>query len=146
MKVGRYEIVSSLGQGGMATVFRAYDPNIGRDVAIKLMNVVVEKDRKTARKRFLQEVKTIGDLHHTHIIQIYDAEFDGDQPYLVMPLMQGSVADWIQSGALSRERIATILDEVAGALEAVHGKGIVHRDLKPGNVLYDEAGHTYLAD
>lgn len=145
-KIGRYEIKEELGRGGMATVFRAYDPSFERDVAIKVLPREFSHD-KHFRTRFEREAKMIGLLEHPAIVPVYDFGEENDQPYIVMRYMSGgSLTDRLLEGRMSIEATAQIIARLAPALDAAHAVQIVHRDLKPGNVLFDQYGHAFLSD
>src|SRR5690606_13683696 len=133
-----YEIIDQLGQGGMATVFRAFDPRFKREVALKLLPHALLHD-PTFRVRFEREAQTIAALEHPAIVPVYDfGEADG-QPYLVMRLMTGgTLADRLAQGPLPMSEVARIFNRLAPALDAAHKQGIIHRDLKPGNILFDQ--------
>src|SRR5215470_7332499 len=123
-KLGPYEIVSLIGAGGMGEVYRARDPRMGREVAIK---VAAER----FSDRFEREVRAVAALNHPNICHLYDV----GPNYLVMELVEGAtLADRIASGAIPLEEALKIGRQIAEALEAAHEKGIVHRDLKPANV------------
>lgn len=144
--IGRYEIVEELGRGGMATVYRAYDPTLEREVALKLLPNYFAHDPEFSA-RFEREAKTVASLEHSAIVSMYDYGEDGEWPYFVMRLMQGgSLKERIAAGRLEPSEAIRIVDRIAGALDKAHGKGIVHRDLKPGNIMFDEDGEAYLAD
>ena len=146
-KVGRYKIKSELGRGGMATVYRAYDPSFDREVAIKVLPREMVHNL-VFRARFKRELKLIASLEHPAIVPVYDVgeEEDGRQ-YFVMRYMGGdSLSDWIKKGALSLQDTAVIIERLASALDYAHSKGMVHRDIKPDNVLFDETNHPYLTD
>ena len=146
-KVGRYKIKSELGRGGMATVYRAYDPSFDREVAIKVLPREMVHNL-VFRARFKRELKLIASLEHPAIVPVYDVgeEEDGRQ-YFVMRYMGGeSLSDWIKKGALSLQDTTIIIERLASALDYAHSKGIVHRDIKPDNVLFDETNHPYLTD
>ncbi len=146
-KFGRYEIKTELGRGGMATVYRAYDPLFEREVAIKVLPPEFLHDPQF-RARFEREAKIIAALEHPAIVPVYDVgEADG-LPYFVMRYMHGgSLADKLkEKGAISIEEAAHIIRRLAPALDEAHKKGIIHRDLKPGNILFDHAGEPYLSD
>ena len=145
-KIGRYEIKSELGRGGMATVYRAYDPRFERDVALKVLPHEMMHDG-SFRVRFEREAKTIASLEHAAIVPVYDVGEEDGQPYFVMRLMLGgSLADIINKGPMSLQQAAKIMDRLGPALDVAHAKGIVHRDLKPGNILFDATGEPYVSD
>ncbi|HNT25263.1 MAG TPA: protein kinase [Anaerolineales bacterium] len=146
IKFGRYEIVEELRRGGMATVYRAYDPHFERDVALKVLPRQLLHEA-TFEERFKREAKVIAALEHPTIVPVHDFGEEDGQPYLVMRLMNGgSLADRLRSGSLTLDEIVDILQRVGQALDQAHAKGIVHRDLKPGNILFDEQGNAYLSD
>ena len=145
-KFSRYELKEELGQGGMATVYRAYDPMFEREVALKILNRE-SLDDPQVRERFERETKIIARLEHVAIVPVYDVGRDRDQLFYVMRYMSGgSLADRIQRGTLSLAEIAHILQRIAIALDYAHHKGIIHRDLKPGNILFDEDNQAYISD
>ena len=145
-KIGRYDLKGELGRGGMATVFRAYDPRFKREVAIKVLPREF-LHTPTFRARFEREAQTIASLEHAAIVPVYDYGEENDQPYLVMRLMPGgSLAERLANGPLSLSDTANILSRLAPALDRAHALGIVHRDLKPGNILFDADGHPYISD
>ena len=124
-KLGPYEIVEPIGQGGMGAVYRAHDTRLGRDVAIKV-------SAQKFSERFEREARVISSLNHPNICHLYDV---GDN-YLVMELVEGqTLSDRIKQGAIPLEESLDIARQIAAALEAAHEKGVVHRDLKPGNVM-----------
>jgi tRNA A-37 threonylcarbamoyl transferase component Bud32 len=145
-KIGRYEIVEQLGRGGMATVYRAYDPSFKREVAIKVLPREFLED-PTFRERFEREAQAIAGLEHSAIVPVYDYGEDKGQRYLVMRYMPGkSLADRIKEGPLSPQEVTPILERVGAALDSAHKQGVIHRDLKPANILFDQHGDAYLAD
>lgn len=145
-KIGRYEVRSELGRGGMATVYRGYDPTFEREVAIKVLPQAFLHDPQF-RTRFEREAKMIAMLEHPAIVPVYDFGEEGGQPYIVMRYMAGgSMADRLERGALSLSETAQIISRLAPALDAAHSRNIVHRDLKPGNVLFDQYGNAFLSD
>ncbi|MCB9421529.1 MAG: protein kinase [Ardenticatenaceae bacterium] len=145
-KIGRYEIKSELGRGGMATVYLAYDPVLEREVALKLLPNYFAHDPEFSA-RFEREAKTVAALEHGSIVSMYDYGEDGEWPYFVMRLMKGgSLKDRIAEGSMSLKEAAHIVERVASALDKAHSKEIVHRDLKPGNIMFDEDGEAYLGD
>ncbi len=132
-KLGPYEILGKLGDGGMGVVFRAWDERLHREVAIKLLHG--NYDIPDMRERFLQEARAASGLNHPNICTVFDmGEQDGDL-YLVMELLAGeTLRERISRGALTAEEIVTYGREIAEALEVAHSKGIVHRDIKPANI------------
>lgn len=145
-KIGRYEIRSKLGQGGMAAVFQAYDPRFERIVALKMLPREFLHETEF-RARFEREAKTIAALEHPAIVPVYDFGEQDGQPYLVMRYMPGgSLAERLQQGAVPLNEAAVILKRIASALDRAHSRGIIHRDLKPGNILFDQYGDAFLAD
>lgn len=145
-RIGRYQVKSILGQGGMAVVYHAYDPNFERDVAIKVLTVTLQSDAQF-RARFEREAKTIALLEHPAIVPVYDFGEQDSQPYIVMRYMSGgALADRLKDGALSLEETAQIIARLAPALDAAHARGIVHRDIKPGNILFDKYDNAFLSD
>src|SRR5919106_1274389 len=145
-KFSRYEIKELLGLGGMATVYRAYDPQSERDVALKILKQELLNDPQV-RDRFECETKIIARLEHAGIVPVYDIGTDRGQLFFVMRYMPGgSLIERIQKRMLSLNEIAYILQRVAAALDYAHDKGIIHRDVKPGNILFDEYDNAYISD
>ena len=143
---GEYELLGTLGYGGMGVVYRARKKNLDREVALKMISPN-RLPKATDVQRFRQEAEVVAQLDHPHIAPIYDVgEYDG-QPYFTMKLMEGGSLD----GCLerfrddSRQTVRRMID-VAGAVCHAHQRGIVHRDLKPSNILLDEAGRVYVTD
>jgi len=146
-KVGRYKIKSELGRGGMATVYRAFDPISNREVAIKILPRELLNNLVT-RARFKRELKLVASLEHPAIVPVYDVGGEDDhQPYFVMRYMSGgSLSDMIKKGKFSLRDAALIVERLAAALDHAHAKGIIHRDIKPDNVLFDSSNNPYLSD
>jgi serine/threonine protein kinase len=145
-KFSRYELREELGQGGMATVYHAYDPMFEREVALKILKRESLNDLPT-RERFERETKIIARLEHAAIVPVYDVGRDRDQLFFVMRYMAGgSLTERIQQGTLSLAEIGHILQRLAAALDYAHSKGVIHRDLKPGNILFDEYNNAYISD
>lgn len=145
--VGGYEIQSQIGQGGMATVYRAQQISMNRVVALKMLPRQFLND-DTYLQRFNQEVKIVSQLEHRNIVPVHDYGQHNGQPYIVMRYMPaGSVDDLIQrKGALAMEVILPIIEQVAAALDYAHSKNVLHRDLKPSNVLLDNDGGAFITD
>lgn len=145
-KIGRYQIKSELGRGGMATVYRAFDPSFDREVAIKVLPREMLHDPQF-RSRFEREIKMIASLEHPAIVPVYDVGEDNGQPYFVMRYMTGgSLSDLIEKGSIPIQDTARIVEKVAQGLAHAHRKGIIHRDLKPDNILFDEGGEPFISD
>jgi oligopeptide transport system substrate-binding protein len=146
--IGKYRIIEPRGQGGMATVYKGYDTQLERDVAIKLIRLeqfgpaIVDK----MRLRFEREAKTLAKLTHPYIVNIIDyGEFEGI-PYLVMPFLQGGTLKQSLGKPMPLEKAASMLSPIADALAYAHQKGIVHRDVKPANIMFTETGQPMLTD
>ena len=145
-KIGRYQVLSELGRGGMATVYRARDPIAEREVAIKVLPPEMLHDPQF-KVRFEREAKLIARLEHPAIVPVYDFGEDSGMPYFVMRLMTGgSLSDRLKNGPLSVPDAYRLLARLSPALDSAHSKGIIHRDLKPGNILFDEYGEPYISD
>ena len=146
-QIGRYQIKRELGQGGMATVYLAFDSLFERQVAIKVLPRQFTEDPRSLQ-RFEQEAKTVAALEDAAIVPVYDFGQDEGWPYLVMRYMSGgTLGERIGKGQpLGLEEVSRILNRLAPALDLAHEKGIIHRDLKPDNVLFDGRGQPYLAD
>ena len=146
-KIGIYEVKSELGRGGMATVYRAYDPRFEREVAVKVLPSELLHADPQFRLRFEREAKIIAQLEHTAIVPVYDVGEADNQPYFVMRYMNGgSLSDLIKAGGMTLEDAVRILGAIAPALDEAHSKGIVHRDIKPSNILFDKRGNPYISD
>ncbi|HNB51496.1 MAG TPA: serine/threonine-protein kinase, partial [Anaerolineales bacterium] len=145
-KIGRYEIMSEIERGGMATVYYARDPFVDRYVAIKILPRALVHDAES-RARFEREARIIAAIEHPAIVPIYDYGEEDGQPYLVMRFMKGgSLGRQLHSHIFSLPEAQRIISRVAPAIDKVHQLGIVHRDLKPDNILFDEDEHPYIAD
>jgi len=144
---GRYRLVELLGQGGMATIFRATDAQLGREVAVKVLHPQYGRDPDFVA-RFRQEAQAAASLSHPNIVAVYDFGTDADGPYIVMELVDGEdVATLLaRNGPLPPRQAARLAAEVAHALAAAHARGIVHRDVKPGNILVSSDGRVKVAD
>ncbi len=144
-KVGPYEVVSQLGEGGMGEVYRANDSRLHRAVALKLIGLTGSSADRL--RRFEQEARSIAALNHPNIIAIYDVGTHGEVPFLVTELLEGeTLRERLNRGPIPVRKAIEIATQVAQALSAAHERGIVHRDLKPENIYLTKDGHTKLLD
>jgi TolB-like protein len=144
--IGAYEIRGTLGHGGMGDVFRAWDPKLGREVAIKVLAESFAGDPARLR-RFQQEVHTLAALSHPNVVQVFDAGEYRGLPYLVMELVEGeTLRHRMAAGPMPWQQAAEITAAVTDGLAAAHAKGIVHRDLKPENLMLTIHGHVKILD
>jgi serine/threonine protein kinase len=136
--LGQYHLTEQIGEGGMATVYKAYHAALDRYVAIKLLPPIHAKTPGFS-ERFEREAKAIAGLHHRNILPVYDFGQDEGYSYLVMRYIEGArTLREVMSEPLTLERIATLIEQIAAALNHAHKQGVIHRDVKPANVLMDE--------
>ncbi len=142
-QVGRYQVSERIGRGGMASVFRAYDPGIDRVLAIKFLHSNYCED-EGYRARFLREARAAGMLSHPNIVTVYDVGEIHGRPYMAMELIEGEpLNDLIgRVGPMPVRQVLEIGLQLAMALDYAHGKGLVHRDIKPANLMLLADGHT----
>ena len=144
--LGKYEIVEQIGAGGMAAVYKGYQADVDRYVAIKVLPPHPGHDEQFI-SRFRLEARTIARLQHPNILPLYDYGNQDNILFLVMPYIQGgSLADRIKRGAMPPEEVDRVVRQVASALDYAHSQGVIHRDVKPDNILYMTAGNVMLAD
>jgi tetratricopeptide (TPR) repeat protein len=144
--VGSYRIVEQLGQGGMATVFKAFHPALERDVAIKVLHPAFKED-PSFLARFQREARIVAKLEHPHIVPVYDFSEHNGMAYLVMRYVEGeTLKAHLKKGPLPPARISEILKPVAEALAYAHGQGVLHRDIKPSNIMLTPEGGIFLTD
>lgn len=146
-RLGKYEIVEKIGQGAMGEVFRAHDPVLGRDVAVKTMAASLGADAEQ-RSRFQREAQSAGRLNHPNIITVYDFGEEQGQVYIAMELLEGEdLKDLAARGpAFSLQRTLDVMDQLCEGLAFAHAKGVVHRDLKPANVHVQPNGQVKIMD
>ena len=145
-KLGHYEVVSSLGAGGMGEVYRARDTKLGREVAVKLLLEEVSTDPERLA-RFEREARLLASLNHNNIATLHGFEKDGDTSFLVMELVEGeTLADRIKRGAIPVDEALPLFLQIAEGLEAAHEKGVIHRDLKPANIKVTDDGKVKVLD
>ena len=144
---GRYTLRSTLGEGGMATIYRGWDAQLEREVAIKLLREQYSSDPEFVT-RFHQEARNAGSLSHPNIVGVHDYGIDDERQYIVMELVEGrDLASMIrQRGRLPVQEAVRIAEQAAAGLEAAHRRGIVHRDVKPANILLNRDGHVRVTD
>lgn len=146
LDIDEYKLVSLIGQGGMSAVYRAYQEELDRDVAIKILSDELAQDPNYI-KRFQSEAKMAARLEHSHIVPVYDFGLQDELSYVAMRLLNNTLTDKMYaSQAMSMNDVLTMLEQVAKALDYAHSKGIVHRDVKPGNIMFDETKTAYLVD
>ena len=144
--VGTYCIIEQLGQGGMATVFKAYHASLDRYVALKVLHPTLTEDIDF-EARFQREAGVVARLEHPHIVPVYGYAEHENRPYLVMKYIAGdTLRARMSQGPLSSGEIAGIVDAVGAALAYAHEHGVLHRDVKPSNVLVSKDGAIYLTD
>lgn len=145
-KLGKYEIIELLGQGGMATVYKGYQQDIDRYVAIKVLPPHPGQDMQFV-ERFMLEARTIARLQHPHILPVYDFGTEDDILYLAIAYVQGgSLSDRIDRGPMPLHEVEQVLRQLGAALDYAHRQGVIHRDIKPDNILLDGEGNVLLAD
>jgi serine/threonine protein kinase len=144
-RLGPYEVLAPLGEGGMGEVYRARDTRLDRSVAIKVLPAEVAQDSER-RARFEREARAVSSLNHPHICTLHDVGQQDGTDFIVMELVAGeTLVDRLRKGPLPIEPTLRYGIEIADALDKAHRQGVIHRDLKPGNVMLTKAG-TKLMD
>src|SRR5258708_38498862 len=140
-----YEFKECIGAGGFGAVYRAYQPAVGREVAIK---VILPQHANEADfiRRFEVEAQLVARLENPHIVPLYDYWREPDGAFLVMRWLRGNLRGALQRGPWSIESTLRLLEQIAAALTVAHREGVIHRDIKPDNILLDEDDNAYLAD
>ena len=143
---GSYQIVAPLGEGGMAAVYKAYQPAMERFVAIKVLpRHLSSSEEFTAR--FRREARLVAQLQHPHILPVFDYGESEGYPYIVMPfILSGTLADILRKQRVSLPEARRIIGQIGDALSCAHARGMIHRDIKPSNILIDERGNCLLTD
>ena len=145
-QIGRYVLQGNLGSGAFGTVFRAYDPQLDRLVALKVLRPEVLESAE-AVERFQREAKSVAKLHHPAIVPVHDCGRDGDKHYIAYALIDGrTLASVIEPTGMAPKRAAAMVARLADALAYAHDNGILHRDVKPGNVMLDKQDQPFLVD
>ena len=147
-RIGRYEIIEELGQGAMSIVYKARDPNIGRVVTLKVMQLEWETHSKKSKKRFRNEAMSAGKLTHPGIVAVYDADEYREQPFIVMEYLEGpNLAKALKAQApLPLERAVDIALQIGDALDYAHQRGVIHRDVNPSNIILLKNGQVKVTD
>ncbi len=141
-----YRLLEKIGEGAFGAVYRAIQPHVGREVAVKSIHPDLANQPDFVR-RFEREAQLVAQLEHPRVVPLYDYWREPDAAYLIMRFLRGgTLEDLLEVGPLDVDRAARVLDHTAAALGAAHRQGIVHRDVKPANVLLDEEGNAYLSD
>jgi len=152
VRIGRFQLLKSLGEGGHGSVYEAYDEQLARAVALKVLNpAMLGADPEGASRRLLREAQALAQLNHPHVVQVYDSGRQGDRVWVAMELVRGaSLRRWLGDADASdpnkRLEIFGLLRQAARGLAAAHELNIVHRDFKPENVLVGEDGRVRVAD
>ncbi len=145
-KLGPYEIIEEIGRGGMATVYRGYQGNVDRFVAIKVIQKGISLD-PTAMDRFSREARLVARLEHPHILPVYDFNGRHDPPYIVMRYMPtGTLKDIMEQSQIPLGEVVHLFRQIGSALDYAHRQGVVHRDIKPSNIMVDGEGNAFLTD
>src|SRR6266568_664113 len=141
----RYRLVERIDRGGTAEVWRARDERLDREVAVKVLGPEADP---AFRERFTAEARRAAAVSHPHVVTVFDEGQDGSDAFIVMEQVRGrSLRDIVaERGALPAAEVATLVRQLAGALDATHRAGLVHLDVKPANVIVDEAGNAKLTD
>lgn len=146
-RFGRFRVIGELGRGGTARVYRALDPELDREIALKVLRTEFRQDDPDFDGRFEREKRILANLQHANIVPVHSAGVDEETPWMELRLVKGQkLTDLLESRPIKASHALWILKAVAAALDYARERAIVHRDVKPSNILVDENGHTYLAD
>ena len=147
--LGRYVVIDCLGRGGMGVVYRAFDPELDRAVAVKLVGVGGDDDdnRSERRERLLREAQALARLSHPNVVAVYDVGALDDRVFLAMELVEGApLNEWLATESPARARVLEVFLDAGAGLEAAHQRGLVHRDFKPTNVVIGNDGRARVLD
>ncbi|HEY0139205.1 MAG TPA: serine/threonine-protein kinase, partial [Nannocystis sp.] len=143
-QVGRFQVAKILGTGGMGVVYEAHDPQLGRKVALKLLQPMTTGER--ARERLLREAQAMAQLQHPNVVGVYEAGVHGDQVYVAMEYVEnGTLGEWLRARPRTWQEIVDMLLQAGEGLSAAHAGGLVHRDFKPANILIG-SGRARISD
>jgi serine/threonine protein kinase len=146
LQIDEYELKSIIGEGGMSAVYRAYQEELDRHVAVKLLSDKLTGDPNYI-KRFQQEARMAASLEHVHIVPVYDYGVYEGMSYVVMRLLGETLTQRMRAGQLmSMTDVIPMVEQIARALDYAHSRGIIHRDVKPSNIMFDDSGTAYLVD
>jgi len=146
--LGQYQLIEEIGRGGMSHIYRAHQPSVKREVAIKILSPALQSDPSLVT-RFNREVEVVAALQHPYIVPVYDFGEQSGLLYIAMAFVRGgTLGDLIQNSptGMPVQDVVRIIAHIADGLDYAHGKNIIHRDLKPGNILLDERKNPYIAD
>src|SRR6185295_5784221 len=145
-RIGNYDVLSSIGVGGMGEVYRAHDSRLGRDVALKILPSDVASDPER-RRRFEQEARAASALNHPNVVHVYDVGGHDGNVFMAMELVEGRTLRDVAAGdPLPLKKCLDVAIQIADGLARAHEAGIVHRDLKPENVMVSKDGHVRILD
>lgn len=146
-QIGPYLVRELIGRGGMGNVYRAFQPSVKREVALKIIQLTSSPESDEFRQRFEHEAETIASLEHPHILPVFDYGITQNVAYLAMRLVPGgTLEDLLDRGPIPLDLVGDLFGQFARALDYAHRRGVIHRDLKPSNVLIDAEYHAYLSD
>ena len=145
--LGKYQVIDEIGRGGMGTVYRAYDVDLRRHVALKILLPHLVNDGRFL-ERFRREAVTVANLKHPNIVTVHDANMTAGHYYIVMEMLEGRTLreELERLGTLPLPRATHLIKQLAAALDYAHGFGVIHRDVKASNIVLDEQDHVTLTD
>jgi hypothetical protein len=150
-RIGKYELISRLGRGGMGEVYKAFHPQLQRYVAIKVLLTNSETDPEFIA-RFQNEAMAVARLRHPHIVQVFDFDIEGDKPYMVMEFVEGEtlgqrMTRYHREGKrMPIDEVVRLFQQLCSAVDYAHKQGMLHRDIKPANVIINHQGDAVLTD